>query len=124
MEENNDNLIEALIQSNDENSQEIQSVLEHNLQQNAKNGETLEQQLQVQDLTLEAQKETTKAVKEIAQNLNPQEIGDGMTFVVKGLKGDKGEQGDTPVINGLSSTELQIGTGIKSVFITNVGPLG
>jgi hypothetical protein len=96
MEENNDNLIEALIQSNDENSQEIQSVLEHNLQQNAKNGETLEQQLQVQDLTLEAQKETTKAVKEIAQNLNPQEIGDGMTFVVKGLKGDKGDKGDTP----------------------------
>ena len=61
--------------------------------------------------------ETTKAVQEtlpalegiliktseLVDKLNPQEIGDNMSFSVVGKKGDKGDKGNTPTDDELKS---------------------
>jgi hypothetical protein len=36
----------------------------------------------------------SKSVEQLANKLDPKEIGDGATFIVKGLKGDKGDKGE------------------------------
>jgi len=95
MQEEENNTIQDLIQATDENSGETNSLLEHSLQQQAKNGETAEQQLETADKTFNEVKGVSAGIKDLVEKLSPQEIGDGAVFTVKGLKGDTGDKGDT-----------------------------
>ncbi len=90
MDETN-NLIEALIESTDQNSDETRNVIEADLQQNARNGGILEQQLEVQDRTFQEIKKI--ADKEVPETQKVQILG-AEIVTIKGEKGDKGETGD------------------------------
>lgn len=73
--ENTGDLLEVLIQQNEKNNPE--PLLEANIEQSKKNT-----------------KEIIGVVKDLTEKLEPKELGDGATFIVKGTKGDKGEKGD------------------------------
>jgi len=94
MDETN-NLIEALIESTDQNSDETRNVIEANLQQNARNGGILEQQLEVQDnIISELRKDKTQKVKLEIEEEDKDELATAFFSMLKGKKGDKGEKGD------------------------------
>ncbi len=78
--------LEHMIINDDENAKETQGLLEQQLIKQDEIDQTLDHSLVVQT-------DTRDAVKDLAEKLNPQEVDDNMTFVVKGKKGDKG---DTP----------------------------
>jgi len=88
--ENTGDLLEALIQQNEKNNPE--PVLEATLVQSKKNT-----------------KEIVGAVESLTKKLEPQELGDGATFVVKGTKGDKGDQGEKGEKGDLPTEESLIG---------------
>jgi len=73
--ENTGQLLENIIQQNDANNPE--PLLEAGIEQSKKNTDKI-----------------VGAVENLNKKLEPQELGDGKTFIVKGTKGDKGDKGE------------------------------
>ena len=87
----NEDVIEAL----DENSKETHSILEGNLQQNARNGDISVEQLESQDKILkELQKPSP--IEALLSEIDMIQGKDGKDSVVPGPKGDKGEDSTVP----------------------------
>jgi len=116
MQEEENNTIQDLIQATDENSGETNSLLEHSLQQQAKNGETAEQQLETADKTFNVIKdfvdksnnldksnnfdmsETNKLLKQLTEELKKKEQYEEVSYSIdiETQKKLKGEKGNTP----------------------------
>lgn len=104
MPEEENNSIHDLIQATDENTAETNGILEHSLQQQAKNGQVLEQQLETSDKThfivKEGFKDVAQGIEDLSKNLKsgamtPKsvevEINGADIVYYKGEKGDKGD---------------------------------
>ncbi|MGM1231310.1 hypothetical protein, partial [Escherichia coli] len=72
------------------NAQSQESLLESIAQRTDENGQSNDSLLEAQ---LQKTDEVNTSIQELTKKLDPKEIGDGATFVVKGLKGDKGDKG-------------------------------
>lgn len=91
-ENTNGEILEHILVNNDEKSAETNKLLETIIEQNADNNvePLLEASLELQD---KKGSEIKEAINILAEKLNPKEIEDGASFIIKGVKGDKG---DTP----------------------------
>src|ERR1035437_2105943 len=110
--EDTNNLLEHSLVNNDANHKATHSLLENNLEMAHNHTQQvvplLENQLEMQD-------KTVKAINDLSTKLSPQEIGDGMSFNIKGIKGDKGDKGDTPVKGTDYYTPEEIASVIKEI---------
>jgi len=111
--EDTNNLIENLIESTDKNSDAINATNEAILEQSTDNGSLIEQQIEVADKSLEAQRDIAEELKKekvVKVDVQNKESNDGIVEAIgalakniavvegkKGDKGDKGEKGDTGI---------------------------
>ena len=93
--EETNQLLETLIESNDQNHDQTREVLEHGLQQSARNGSLLEQQLEVSDKIYQ---KLSEPEKEAEPRPEVQKISiEGVSVVsIKGDNGKDGKDGHSP----------------------------
>lgn len=92
--ENLEPILEHILVHADRSAKETHGLLENQIEQEARNGTTLEHSLEAQGRILKATEKTAESISELAKNLNPQETAEGTAIVIKGPKGDQGEKGE------------------------------
>lgn len=90
MPDDTNNLLENLIESTDQNSDEVKAINEANLEQNTLNGDVLEQQLEVQDKMLDEMSKQKSVKLKIENETEQNELASAFFSMLRGPRGYKG----------------------------------